>query len=90
MPATTANITLQNGFNCSTALTINNSWAVDKNYRLGNVQIYNLNIQKTIGPAILVNIGYNGSKAGNLDVVGTPNANPAQDVDDPGRGGVRL
>jgi hypothetical protein len=72
--ATIANQTLQNGFNCSTALAINNNWAVDKNYRLGNVQIFNLNIQKTIGPAIVLNVGYNGSKGSNLDVVGTPNA----------------
>ena len=30
------------------ATRINNNWAVDRNYRLGMVQIYNLNIQKTI------------------------------------------
>jgi hypothetical protein len=70
-------LTLANGFNCSTALTINNNWAVDKNYRLGNVQIYNLNIQKTLGAAIVMNVGYNGSKGSNLDTVGTPNGTPA-------------
>ena len=76
-PATTANQTLANGFNCSTALSINNNWAVDKNYRLGNVQIFNLNLQKTIGAAYVINVGYNGSKGSNLDTVGTPNGTPA-------------
>jgi hypothetical protein len=75
-PASTANITLQNGFGCSSAETITNNWAVDRNYRLGMVQIYNLNIQKTFGQGILLNIGYNGSKGSNLDVVGTPNGTP--------------
>jgi len=78
-PATSSNLGLgsaNSGFNCSTADTINNTWAVNKNYRLGMLQTYNLNIQKTFGPAIVVNIGYNGTKASNLDVVGTPNATP--------------
>ena len=75
-PASTANMVLQNGFGCATANTITNNWAVDKNYRLGMVQIYNLNIQKTFGQGILFNVGYNGSKGSNLDVVGTPNGTP--------------
>ncbi len=75
---TTSNLSLgsaNSGFNCSTLETINNNWAVDKNYKLGMLQLYNLNIQKTFGPAIVVNVGYNGTKGSNLDVVGTPNAN---------------
>ncbi len=74
--ATAANLTLVNGFNCATALSINNNWAVDKNYRLGMVQIYNLNIQKTLGQLIVLNVGYNGAKGINLDTVGTPNGTP--------------
>jgi hypothetical protein len=69
-------MTLQNGFTCASAEKITNNWAVDRNYRLGMVQIYNLNIQKTFGQGILLNVGYNGSKGSNLDVVGAPNANP--------------
>ena len=73
---TTANMTLANGFNCSTAKVTQN-YAVDKNYRLGMVQIYNLNLQKTIPLGIVLNFGYNGTKGSNLDVVGSPNASPA-------------
>ncbi len=80
---TTANLTLANGFvkagnttGCSTGNPIHNSFSIDKNYRLGMVQIFNLNIQKTFGPAIVVNIGYNGSKGSNLDITGSPNSTP--------------
>jgi len=81
-PATTANLTLDNthtssGFGCATAETIRNNYSVDKNYRLGMVQIYNLNIQRTIPLGIVLNVGYNGSKGSNLDVVGSPNATPS-------------
>jgi hypothetical protein len=70
-------VTLANGFGCSTANTISNTYAVDRNYRLGQVQIYNLNIQKTFPMGILFNMGYTGSKGSNLDVVGSPNATPS-------------
>jgi hypothetical protein len=47
-------MTLANGFGCSGSTVgcyagdLVNNYAVDKNYRLGMVQIYNLNIQKTL------------------------------------------
>ncbi|SEG48658.1 Carboxypeptidase regulatory-like domain-containing protein [Bryocella elongata] len=69
------NITLANGFP-TTSTVIENNWAVDKNYRLGMVQLYNLNLQKTVGMGIVLNVGYNGTKASNLDVVGSPNGVP--------------
>ena len=76
-PRTTANLLLSNGFGCSTAQQISNNWAVDPNYRLGMVQIYNLNVQKTIPLGIVLNVGYNGSMGSNLDLVGTPNGTPS-------------
>jgi hypothetical protein len=74
---TTANMTLANGFGCSTGQTITNNYAVDRNYRLGMVQIYNLNIQKTLPLQMVLNLGYNGSKGSGLDVYGTPNGTSA-------------
>jgi hypothetical protein len=71
-----ANMTLANGFGCSTLETLQNNWAVDPNYKLGMVQVYNLNLQRTFGPGIVFNIGYNGSHGSGLDVVGSPNATP--------------
>ncbi len=76
-PTTTANMTLANGFGCSTAEAIQNDYSVNKNYRLGMVQAYNVNIQRTFPLGIVFNIGYSGAKGSNLDVVGSPNSTPA-------------
>lgn len=70
-------LTLANGFGCSTAETLQNNWAVDKNYRLGMVQVYNLNIQRIFPLGIVFNLGYSGSKGSKLDVVGSPNGTPS-------------
>jgi hypothetical protein len=75
-PATAANLLLANGFGCSTAQAINDNWGVDKNYRLGMVQVWNVNLQKTFGLGIVMNLGYSGQMARNLDVVGSPNGSP--------------
>jgi len=82
-PGSTANLTLANGFGpggttlgCSTTETLVNNYAVDPHYRLGMVQVYNLNLQKTVPLGIVLNLGYNGSKGSGLDVVGTPNGTP--------------
>jgi hypothetical protein len=87
--ATSANLTLvpmthtgatqaTSGFDCSTAInTTQNNWAVDRNYRLGMVQVYNLNLQRTIPMGIVLNFGYNGTYGRNLDIVGSPNASPS-------------
>jgi hypothetical protein len=76
--ATTANFNLANGYGCAASTyTIQNNWAVDPNYRLGMVQLYNLNLQRTIPMGIVLNLGYNGAKGSNLDVVGAPNVTPS-------------
>jgi hypothetical protein len=75
-PTSEANMTLANGFNCSTAETIQNDYSVDKNYRLGMVQAFNVNIQRTFPMGIVFNIGYTGAKGSDLDVVGSPNSTP--------------
>src|SRR6185437_13995703 len=75
--ATTANFDVANGFGCgASTYAIQNNWAVDPNYRLGMVQLFNLNVQRTLPLGIVFNLGYNGSKGGNLDVGGSPNAIP--------------
>jgi trimeric autotransporter adhesin len=68
-------LTLENGFPQPTA-TVTNNFAVDKNYKLGYVQIWNLNIQRELTPSLLLNIGYNGSKGTDLDIERAPNRLP--------------
>ncbi len=64
-------LTLQNGFPPITGIT--NSYAVNPNYRLGYVQIRNLDIQQQIRPTLLLNIDYTGTKGTDLDVLEAPN-----------------
>jgi hypothetical protein len=69
---TVANMTLANGFGCSNT-TIQNNYSVNKDYRLGMVQVFNLNIQRTFPLGMVFNVGYNGAKGSDLDIVRAPN-----------------
>ncbi len=62
---------LANAFNCSTA-AVQNNYSVNLNYRLGRVQIWNIDIQRTLPMDIVLNVGYNGAAGGNLDLTQTP------------------
>jgi trimeric autotransporter adhesin len=63
----TSVLTLQNGFPAVSNATVTNNFAVDPNYRLPYVQIWNVDIQRQLPAGILLNIGYNGSKGTRLD-----------------------
>jgi hypothetical protein len=67
---------LTNGFNCSTQTT-QSSYAVNPNYRLGMVQVWDLGIQKQLPQGIVLNIDYTGSNARNLDILRAPNRTPS-------------
>jgi trimeric autotransporter adhesin len=82
--ASPGELTLQNGFlpppsgiKCGVPLPtdspITNSYAVNPNYRLGYVQIRNLDIQQQIRPTLLLNIDYTGTKGTDLDILEAPN-----------------
>jgi trimeric autotransporter adhesin len=80
-------LTLQNGFPAPALPTcartgeadcqITDNYAVNPNYRLGYVQIWNLNIQREIRPTLLLNIDYTGTKGTRLDVLEAPNRDEA-------------
>jgi len=65
-------LTLAAAYNCSTA-TVQSNYGINPNYRIGHVQVYNLDIQHTFPLGIVFNIGYNGSRGGSLDVLRAPN-----------------
>ena len=50
-----------------------NNYAVNPNYRLGYVQIRNLDIQQQIRPTLLLNLDYTGTKGTDLDILEAPN-----------------
>jgi len=66
-------LTLQQGFSTSAQNGITNNYAADLNYRLGYLQIWNLDIQQEIKPTLIFNIDYTGTKGTGLDVVEAPN-----------------
>ena len=66
-------LTLQNGFPPPASGLITNSYAVDPNYRLGYVQIWNLDVQQEIRPTVVLNLDYTGTKGTRLDIQEAPN-----------------
>jgi hypothetical protein len=60
--------------------TITNNYAVNPNYRLGYVQIRNLDIQQQIRPTLLLNLDYTGTKGTDLDILEAPNRTPTGSV----------
>ncbi len=71
--AATGALTLANGFPTAASNELTNSFAVNPNYRLGYVQIRNLDIQQEIRPTLLLNIDYSGTKGTDLDILEAPN-----------------
>jgi hypothetical protein len=66
--ATTANLlTLANAFPNLAPGTVTNNFAVDPNYRLGYVQVWNLDVQRELRGGMVMNVDYNGSKGTRLD-----------------------
>jgi trimeric autotransporter adhesin len=75
----TSDLTLVNGFPGTATGAVTNNFAIDPNYRLGYVQVWNLDVQKTLSLGFLLNAGYNGSKGTHLDedrAIVTNNAQP--------------
>jgi trimeric autotransporter adhesin len=66
--AAAGDLTLANGFPAINPNILTNNYAVDPNYRLGYVQVWNLNIQREVSQGVVINIGYNGAKGTNLDL----------------------
>jgi hypothetical protein len=60
-------LTIINGFPAAAGNTITNNFAVNPNYRLGYVQIWNLDVQEGLPGGVVLNVGYNGSKGTRLD-----------------------
>jgi hypothetical protein len=68
-------LSLENGFPATTAAVTNN-FGVDRNYRLGYVQMWNVNIQQQLPWGVLLNVDYTGTKGSHLDMLRAPNRGP--------------
>jgi Carboxypeptidase regulatory-like domain/TonB dependent receptor-like, beta-barrel len=70
--AASPSVTLANGF---PSPQVYGNFAVNKNYRLPYVQVWFLNVQRTLPLGIVLNVGYNGSKGTRLDITDAPGRN---------------
>lgn len=62
-------ITLADGF---PAPQTEGNFAINKHYLLPYIQLWNLNLQRTMPGDIVMNVGYSGSKGTHLDIVSAP------------------
>ncbi len=73
-------LTLANGFPAPDTL---GNYAVNPHYPLPYVQVWNVDLQRTLPWGIVMNLGYNGSRGSNLDTVSAPRATPSSPGTDP-------
>ncbi|MDQ6677270.1 MAG: TonB-dependent receptor, partial [Acidobacteriota bacterium] len=66
-------LTIENGFALTPAESITNTYAIDKNYRLGYIQTWNVSVQQTLPHALVLELGYLGTKGTRLDIQRLPN-----------------
>ncbi len=66
-------LTIENGFAAAPSATITNSYAVNRHYRLPYAQTWNLAVQGEIGPSVVLELGYLGTKGTRLDIQRLPN-----------------
>jgi hypothetical protein len=62
-----APLTIIDGFPTVAPTTVTNNFAVNPDYALGYVQIWNLDIQRELHGNVMLNIGYSGAKGTRLD-----------------------
>jgi trimeric autotransporter adhesin len=68
---------LSSAFSTPSTATTRNNFGVDKNYRLGFVQIWNADVQRDLTRTISVGAAYIGTKGSSLDLLRAPNRGPS-------------
>ena len=72
--------TLANGF---PAPDTTGNYSIEPHYPLPYVEVWNIDVQKTLPWGVVMNIGYNGSKGNHLDMRSSPRATPGNPGTDP-------
>lgn len=70
-------LTIRNGFATRPDQDITNTFAVDRNYLVGYAQTWNLALQQDLPGAMVLEVGYLGTKGTRLDIQRSPNRAPA-------------
>jgi Carboxypeptidase regulatory-like domain len=66
-------LTIENGFADKAVAAITNTYAVDKDYRIGYIQNWNFLIQQSLPHNLVMELGYVGTKGTRLDIQEYPN-----------------
>ncbi len=66
-------LTIEDGFTSMPTVKVTNTYAVDRFYRVGYAQSWNLSVQKDLPHSLVAEIGYLGTKGTRLDVQRLPN-----------------
>jgi hypothetical protein len=59
------------------------NFAIDPHYGMPYVEVWNLDVQKTLPWGVVLNVGYNGAKGNHLDISSAPRALPDSPATDP-------
>lgn len=70
-------LTLQDGFPQAAVQQVSNTFGIDPNFRLGYVQIWNLNVQRELARNLELNLDYTGTKGTALEMMRAPNRGPS-------------
>ncbi len=66
-------LTLQDGLAAAPSTKVTNTFAVDRGYRVGYAQSWNLSVQQELPNAFVLEAGYLGTKGTRLDIQRSPN-----------------
>ncbi len=69
-------LSLANGFPPDPNVTIRNTYAIDRFYRIGYAQNWNLSVQQQLSRTWVLEVGYVGGKGTHLDLLLAPNRAP--------------
>lgn len=71
--STSRRLTLANGFAAAPQTTITNSYAVNRFYKVGYAQTFNVSVTQNLPHALVIELGYQGTKGTRLDIQRLPN-----------------
>ncbi len=66
-------LTLRDGFATAPSQDVTNSYAVDRNYRVGYAQTWSVSVQQSLPRYLVVEVSYLGTKGTRLDIQRLPN-----------------
>jgi hypothetical protein len=70
-------LSLSDAFASAPTGTTTNNFGVDPNYRIGYVQLWNVDVQRDLNRTLMVGVSYTGSKGSDLDILRAPNRGPS-------------